>query len=106
MKKCQKCNSDRVADVYGKCSDLCTVEYKGYEHEGYVPTGIGVGGNDDLQFKYCLDCGQIQGKFPLAAASLEKARTRFLEKQENEKRKMEERLDANKNFDMEKFFNS
>jgi hypothetical protein len=32
---------------------------------GYVPTGIGIGGNDYLEFDYCLNCGQIQDEnFP------------------------------------------
>ena len=26
---------------------------------------------DDVQLDYCLDCGQIQGKFPLPPAALE-----------------------------------
>jgi hypothetical protein len=30
------------------------------EYDGYVPTGIGIGGNDYLEFDYCLNCGQIQ----------------------------------------------
>ena len=35
---------------------------------GYVPEGIGVGAEDSddyVEFTYCLDCGQIQGEFPV-----------------------------------------
>lgn len=104
MKSCQKCNSDRIVEIYGKCSDLSSVSYKGYEKDGYVQEGIGIGGGDDINFKYCLECGQIQGKFPLAASSLEKARLKFLEREEQKRLKEEARLDANRNFDMDKFF--
>jgi hypothetical protein len=31
---------------------------------GYVPPILGIGEEDYLDFSYCLDCGQIQGKFP------------------------------------------
>jgi hypothetical protein len=34
-------------------------------HDGYVPSKMGIGGGDYMEFSYCLDCGQIQGKFPV-----------------------------------------
>lgn len=30
----------------------------------YVDSRLGVGSGDDVEFRYCLDCGQIQGAFP------------------------------------------
>ena len=56
--------------VSGKVSDRCWMEYlpTGVEYDGYVPTGLGIGGNDYLEFDYCLDCGQIQDEnFPFNA---------------------------------------
>jgi len=41
------------------------------DYHGYVPDDIGIGGNDYVKFKYCLNCGQIQGKFPIPESELE-----------------------------------
>ena len=71
---CQRCGSTRIADVYGKCSDLCVVEIGDNEHDGYVPSDMGIGGGDDISFNVCLDCGQIQGKFPLPPTELEEVK--------------------------------
>jgi hypothetical protein len=64
--KCQRCDSDRVIKYSAKCSDLCTTQFKGKEYEGYVPKV-----DDDLDWcgdylepRICLECGQVQGKFP------------------------------------------
>ena len=70
---CQKCNSKRILDVNAKCSDLCHVTLNGKENDGYVPDDLGIGGGDYVEFKLCLDCGQIQGKFPLPKTELEEA---------------------------------
>ena len=64
---CQKCGSVRVFSINAHCSDLCNVVTNtGLEHDGYVPDNIGIGGNDDVAFDWCIDCGQIQGEFPVA----------------------------------------
>jgi hypothetical protein len=37
------------------------------EHDGYVPTDCGIGDKgfgDYVEIKVCLDCGQLQGKWP------------------------------------------
>ncbi len=63
---CKNCKSTNIASVHAKCSDMCSVIYEdGYEREGYVPAGIGIGGGDYVEFKYCLNCGMIQDDFPL-----------------------------------------
>ena len=64
--KCDKCGSERVISYSAKCSDLCSVSYKGKEYSGYVPVideDIDEYG-DYLQPAICLDCGKVQGKFP------------------------------------------
>ena len=63
--KCFKCNSDKIASIGAKCSDLCSFSFDGLEKDGYVPTDVGIGGGDYVEFDYCLNCGQIQGKFPI-----------------------------------------
>ena len=69
--RCQRCSSSRLARVRAHCSDLCSVDLAGRHLHDYVPRDLGIGGGDDVQFDYCLDCGQIQGKFPLPRASME-----------------------------------
>jgi hypothetical protein len=68
---CQRCKSERIASIYGKCSDLCVVTIGENEHDGYVPDDMGIGGGDDISFEVCLECGQIQGDFPLPMTNLE-----------------------------------
>ena len=50
---------------------MCSVDLAGHHLHDYVPRDLGIGGGDDVHFDYCLDCGQIQGKFPLLPAELE-----------------------------------
>lgn len=71
MKMCQKCRSLRVAKVNGKTSDMAYVEVAGKPKDGYVPRDMNIGGGDYLSFSYCLDCGQMQGTFPLPKTEME-----------------------------------
>lgn len=59
-----KCGSDRIVKVNGKTSDMCSAQYKGRSKDG-VPYSLGIGGGDYIDFAYCLDCGKIQGSFPI-----------------------------------------
>jgi hypothetical protein len=68
---CKKCKSKRIVHISAKCSDLCYVSIADKEHDGYVPRDLGIGGGDYVEFKYCLDCGQIQGEFPIKTSKLE-----------------------------------
>lgn len=81
---CQKCNSERVADVGAKCSDLCNVTLGKNEYPGYVPRDMGIGGGDYVDFSYCLDCGQIQGKWPLPETEIEQQENEEDEDEEHE----------------------
>jgi len=64
--QCQRCHSDRVADVGAKCSDRCYFRVGNYEQDdGYVPENLNIGDGDYLDIELCLDCGQLQGKWPL-----------------------------------------
>jgi hypothetical protein len=44
---------------------MCYVQIAGKELMGYVPCDIGIGKGDYLEFDYCLECGQMQGTFPI-----------------------------------------
>ena len=69
---CQRCQSDRIASVSAKCSDMCSIDVGDNRMNGYVPDDMGIGGDDYIDFNWCLECGQLQGKFPLAQAGIEK----------------------------------
>lgn len=69
---CQRCGSPRLARVLGHCSDMCSIDLAGKHTHGYLPRDLGIGGGGDVHFSYCLDCGQIQGEFPLPPAALER----------------------------------
>lgn len=72
MESCQRCGSTRVVSISAKCSDLCFAAMSGdREHTGYVPYDIGIGGGDYVDMIFCLDCGQIEGEFPLPVAEIE-----------------------------------
>ena len=79
--KC-KCGSERIASFNAKCNDAFFVEIEDcedgkstgngkVEHFGYVPRDMSIGGGDYLKLKFCMDCGQIQGEFPLENTELE-----------------------------------
>lgn len=74
-KGCQRCESKRLVSISSKSSDLNSV-YVGadeVQQDGYVPSDMGIGGGDYVEFQWCLDCGQIQGQFPLPMTELEEA---------------------------------
>jgi hypothetical protein len=62
-KQCVRCQNERIANVIAKCSDMCTINFMGKTHSGYVPNSA-IGAGDYIEFEYCLECGQIQGTFP------------------------------------------
>lgn len=70
-----KCGSKRIATVSAKSSDLNYIFIGEKEHNGYVPTDMEIGKDDYLEFDYCLDCGKIQGEFPLPYTKLEEEGT-------------------------------
>lgn len=75
--KCDKCGSDRIIQVNGKTSDLFDCQYKNKDYQGYVPKGIIIGDDgcygDYIRFSFCLDCGKIQGNFPVSEEKVEAA---------------------------------
>ena len=71
IETCQQCRSPRLARVLGHCSDMCSIDLAGKHTHGYVPRDLGIGGGDDV---HCLDCGQIQGTFPVPPTAIEQGR--------------------------------
>jgi hypothetical protein len=64
--KCQRCSAESVLKVSAKCSDLFWMCWpKGKEQNGYVPRFLNIGGGDYVEFSYCAECGQIQGRWPI-----------------------------------------
>ena len=68
---CQHCQSHRVGSVSGKSRDLSDFDLGNQSRDGYLPDDIGIGGGDYIEFSYCLDCGMIQGKWPLPLTGIE-----------------------------------
>ena len=68
---CKICKGNRVMLVNAKCSDCCQVNLDGKDKVGYVPSEFGIGGGDYIEFDLCLDCGRIQGSFPVEQAAIE-----------------------------------
>ena len=66
--ECQNtnCKSTRIINICAKHSDLCFTEYQGKEHDGYAPKVKNVCVGDYTDPTICLECGQVQGKFPVA----------------------------------------
>lgn len=63
--KCQHCGSTRVLEFSGKCNDLYSASLGDREYNGYALHGVGLGGGDYVSGDLCLNCGQLQGKWPL-----------------------------------------
>lgn len=72
-KQCQKCSSNRILSLSGKTSDCFGAQYQGQKYDGYVLSDVGIGEDtsDYIEFSYCLECGQIQGKFPIDEKTLQ-----------------------------------
>jgi len=67
---CQRCQSERVALLFGNCADRSHFEVPEatalIEHDGYPPTLDGLTTYKGIRIEVCLDCGQVQGTFPIA----------------------------------------
>lgn len=66
--KCSTCDGKRIADISAKCSDMfsMTCDAEGIDdYNGYGICEMNIGGDDYIEFKYCLDCGQMVGNWPV-----------------------------------------
>jgi len=56
------CEHPRVLHVGGKTSDMCNITWPDdTESDGYVPSGLGIGGGDYLNLSICIDCKVVLG---------------------------------------------
>lgn len=74
---CASCKSNKILGVSAKCSDLCTVTFDGNSLDGYVPSDLGIGGGDYVEFDLCLSCGKIQDSFPKEPSSFEETEEEY-----------------------------
>ena len=69
---CERCKNKRILSVMGKCSDLTAFSIGNIEKQGEpVPEDINIGGGDYIRFNLCLNCGQLQGDWPIPTTELE-----------------------------------
>ena len=71
------CNSERLLLVSGIVNDDFFMSIKTNDitrsYRGYVPNDLGtLGWQEKVNFYFCLECGQVQGLFPIPKISLEK----------------------------------
>lgn len=70
--RCQRCESDRILEFSARHKDQLFLKINGNISEDYNPCDVGLGKcYDDLEGFLCLNCGQLQGKWPLDICSLE-----------------------------------
>lgn len=74
MISCTKCTSPRILNVYAKCNDMFVAKINHHVYEGYVIEGVDPirGSSDEVGFSVCLECGQIQGNWPVPELPLER----------------------------------
>ena len=69
-----KCGSKRILNVNAKCSDACQVyvRHLDIDVDGYVPSGLPFSGDygDYVELSLCLDCGTLQGEFPISDSTV------------------------------------
>lgn len=67
--KCSTCDGERIAEISAKCSDMFSMSCDAEEVDdycGYVPSDMNINdGGNYVEFKYCLDCGQMVGQWPV-----------------------------------------
>lgn len=84
MKECRVCKGNRLAKVSGHVIDQFSFRSKSafsaesknagtaVKYYGYIPLNLGFdSAGDDLEFTYCLDCGTMQGDFPVKDEAFE-----------------------------------
>ena len=74
---CRKCSSARVLSCFGKSNDCNGFHIQGEELDDqcYVLRDCNIGGGDCYAFDLCLDCGQVQGDWPVPPLDFELRKT-------------------------------
>lgn len=63
--ECDNCESERVLSISVKNSDRFYGTINGVEYRGYTPDIPPIGSDDYTDPDICLDCGKVQGDFPV-----------------------------------------
>ena len=58
---CQTCNKDNCLIVSIKCSEYGTIRIDGKKTD----TDMSINNTDYIDFVVCIDCGHMQGNFPV-----------------------------------------
>ena len=67
-KKCDQCGSDRLYGLVSNARDCNYSKLPGepeWSERGYAPFVESISNGDGADFTVCLECGKIQGKFPV-----------------------------------------
>ena len=62
---CDQCGSKRLLNISAKCADTFYASSQGKETYN-IPLKANLGEDDYLSFGLCLNCGKVQGAFPVA----------------------------------------
>ena len=81
---CHRCGGKQVASVFTKAPDATWWRLGAHEHEGILSYS-GVGSGENVQFDYCIDCGQIQGEWPMPKRAWDELEERAAEQEADRK---------------------
>lgn len=70
--KCTRCSSDRIFKMDSKSSDCNSWSFQHFDGDRYAPILPGICGGDYVRIQVCLECGQLQGSFPIDSKALER----------------------------------
>ena len=62
---CQTCKSKNVAYAYFSLGSHFSLSMLGDVYQGELPMNINLGEGRNIKFKICMDCGQVQGEWPI-----------------------------------------
>ena len=62
---CQTCKSDRVGFTYFALGSHLSLTINGDVYQGEVPMDTNLGQGKSVRLSICMDCGQVQGKWPM-----------------------------------------
>ena len=68
---CQRCESTRILEASAHADDRQAWRIGNKDGDGYLPGDFGIGRGEDMMIAVCLDCGQLQGKWPLPPSEFE-----------------------------------
>jgi hypothetical protein len=79
MFDCQNCHTSRLLSVKGEVPENFRLLVLGsgaspnglLTHEWTIPLQLNLGGGNKLEFEVCLNCGQMQGDFPVTEFTTE-----------------------------------